>query len=345
MYLLRPITRHDLEQLYELSAQTMTGLTTLPHDRAILEKKIKQSVRSFESMPDKPSGEVYLFVLEDMVRKRIVGTSAIYSKVGGFEPSYTYKIQTITTASKPLNVKKEIQYLQLLADHNGPSEIGTLFLDPQYRNTGLGRFLSLVRFLFMAQYRPCFEDEVMVEMRGVIDEKDFSPFWEALGKHFFDVEFKKADLMVTKDKRFIADLMPKHPIYIPILPKEAQAVIGQTQESTKPALRLLEQEGFVYKDEIDIFEAGPVLRARLDQIRSVKESQEAVFTKVLENDSPKSDYMIARVDSFADFKATIGDVVSEGSGQIQVSKEAADILKLTKGNKVRFSSLRPQKMK
>lgn len=343
MLVVRPVVEEDLDSLYALSAQARAGLTTLPHDRDILAGRIKESVKNFEAMPGKPGGEVYLFVVEDLTQKKLVGTTAIFSKVGGFEPFYAYRIHTVTKKSKLLNVKKKIQYLKLIIDHNGPSEIGTLFLSPKYRGGGNGRLLSLSRFLFLAQYKACFEDEVIAELRGVIDENDHSPFWEALGRHFFEVEFKKADLMVMKDKSFIAELIPKHPIYIPLLSQEAQNTIGKAHQDTQPALHLLKQEGFAYKGEIDIFEAGPLVRAKLGNIRTVKESQEAVVTEI-KNSSEGSDvsepYLVANVNAFKEFRVVVASLEDLPQG-IQLTPDAADALKVKVSDKVRFVRLKP----
>jgi arginine/ornithine succinyltransferase subunit-like protein len=59
-------------------------------------------------------------------------------------------------------------------------------------------------------------------MRGVIDETGYSPFWESLGKRFFSMEFARADYLCgTGQKAFIAELMPKHPIYTDFLSRGA----------------------------------------------------------------------------------------------------------------------------
>ena len=311
-------------------------MTTLPCDRDVLQRRIKESVKSFSFVPDKPGGESYFFVLEDLDKKRIVGTSAIFSKVGGFQPFYTYKVCKVHKESKVLNVKKDIEYLQLVMIHNGPTEMGTLFLLPEYRHSGNGRLLSLSRFIFMAQYKKCFEPYVIVELRGVLDKNDHSPFWDALGKHFFEVDFKKADLMVLRDKSFIAELMPEHPIYIPLLPEAVQKVIGKVHDNTLPALHMLESEGFVFNDEIDIFEAGPVMKAELGNIRTVRESQERVVTKIVQESSQEGNVLIANVDSFHNFRVVRGHVETLSATEAQLTKETAQTLKIKSNSRIRF---------
>ena len=84
----------------------------------------------------------------------------------------------------------------------------------------------------MAQHPERFANKVIAEMRGVADEQGRSPFWEALGRHFFTVDFAQADhLTGVGDKSVVAELMPKYPVYVDLLPAEARAVIGQVHEN------------------------------------------------------------------------------------------------------------------
>jgi arginine N-succinyltransferase len=343
MHIVRPITESDLDALYELAGFAKAGLTTLPQDRKILENRIKNSCMSFQKCADKAGGELYFFVLEDLEQKKIVGTCSIVSKVGGFEPFYTYQIKTTHIKSKRLGIDKDIQYLQLVRNHSGPTEIGTLFLLPEHRKGGLGRFLALSRFLFLAQYRNCFEEQVIAELRGHIDTKGHSPFWDALGQHFFEVELKKADLMMMSDKSFIAELIPEHPIYIPLLTKKAQAVIGEVHADTRPAKYLLESEGFKFIHEIDIFEAGPVMGCAAGDIQTVKNSQEGVVERIVDEEIDSSTYLVANVKVFEDFRASLGRVRQLKNGRVEVPKSLASALGLKKGYPARFALLKPVK--
>ncbi len=110
----------------------------------------------------------------------------------------------------------------------------------------------------------------MAELRGVVDEAGNSPFWDALGGKFFGMGFRQADeFNAIHGHQFIADLMPKHPIYTAMLPDSARAVIGAPHLSGRAALRMLEKEGFVYDGYVDIFDAGPTVHARTDAIRTI----------------------------------------------------------------------------
>lgn len=343
MLIVRPIARDDLDQLEQLAQMTSFGLTTLPKDRDLLLARIEDSVHGFATIRGRPRGDPYLFVLEDLGTGKLLGTSGVVSKVGGFDPHYTYRIETSVHESEMLKVRKEIKTLHLSIEHNGPCEIGSLFLVPEARGGGTGRLLSLGRLLFMAEHTEYFDPVVIAEMRGVIDDHGHSPFWDALGRHFFDIEFPTADYLSVVNKRFIADLMPRHPIYIPLLPPEAQAVIGKVHEKTRPALRILEQEGFSHNGEVDIFEAGPVVSCPLDRIRTVRESRRFVVGDITDDALESPPHVIATTGP--GFRAAQGPTQAlDSSGAlppIRLLRVTALGLGVKVGDTVRACTLRP----
>jgi arginine N-succinyltransferase len=331
----RPVTLDDLDQVVALAAQTGHGLTTLPRDPQILRRRIVESTRAFDRLADEtPHGETYLFVLEDLTDHRIVGTSGILSKVGGFEPFYAYRIEIAHHASESLGVTKDVPVLKLVADHNGPSEVCSLFLLPEYRKDGNGRMLSLMRFLFMAQYPTMFDDIVLAELRGVVSDEGVSPFWESVGRHFFDVDFDKADYQSMVNKRFIADLMPVHPIYIPLLPRSAQEVIGQVHPHSRPALAILENEGFTFANMIDIFDGGPTVTCPLKKIRTVCESKTGAVAQIIAQEMVGRKYLIGNAHrQFRVCQATLAELPD---GTVFLPDRAAATLGVHVGDAVRY---------
>ena len=338
MVIIRPITPADLESLYDLATLASVGLTTLPKDRALLSKRIANSVASFKNIPEHPGPETYLLVLEDTDTGRIIGTSGITAKVGGYQPFYEYKIQTTVFESKTINVRKEIPILNLYETHNGPGEVGTLFLHPDYRKDGNGRFLQLCRFLFVAEFPHAFETPIISEFRGVLDASGFSPFWDALGFHFFGIGFAEADRLSIINKKFIADLMPRHPIYIPLLPKSAQDVIGKPHPESERAVKNLAAEGFQFADMVDIFDAGPVYSCPRDEIRTVKQSQRAPIAAIWDDPISSPAYMVST--TTADFRATRStlEVLPKG---VRIPSCTARALRVTPGDAVRYVPFPP----
>jgi arginine N-succinyltransferase len=275
MMIVRPIAANDLESLFALASKTGVGITTLPADRGQLKKRIDASLASFAGTADKAE-EIFVFVLEDNSIKRIVGTCAIAAAVGLRQPWYSYRVGLVVHASQELNIFTQTPTLFLSNDHTGHSELCSLFLDPDYRVGKNGSLLSKSRFLFLALCRERFSKRIIAELRGVSDAEGKSPFWESLGRHFFSMEFSEADYLTGIGKKsFVAELMPKHPLYSSFLTPEAQAVIGKTHELTAPARAMLESEGFRFEGHVDIFDAGPAVECDVDDIDAVAAS--AVF--------------------------------------------------------------------
>jgi arginine N-succinyltransferase len=339
LFVVRPVTEDDLAGMLLLADQATFGLTTLPLDREVLSQRIRASKIGFEKVEgEKPAGESFLFALEDASSGRLAGVSGIVSKVGGFEPFYAYKIENSIHESEMLGARKEVDVLHLVAEHNGPCEIGSLFVHPDYRRHGVGRLISLARFLFIADHPGFFDPMVIAELRGVVDDEGQSPLWEALGRHFFDLEYAIADYLSIKDKQFIADLMPKHPIYIPILPKPAQEVIGRVHPKTRPARKLLEGEGFGDSGMVDIFEGGPILRCPRDEIRSIRESSRAPVVDLTDSSIEGHRFLVSNAKR--DFRAVSTEIQRQSIGVV-LTQTAADALGVKKGDTVRFAAERP----
>ena len=342
MKLIRPVAASDLDDLLELAGQTSFGLTTLPRDADYLRQRIAESEEGFRRLADgRPRGEGYLLVLEETSTGRVVGTAGIVSKVGGFEPFWAYRIETSVHESKDLGIRKEIATLHLLKEHDGPCEIGSMFLHPEARGRGVGRTLSLARFLFIAEHPQSFDETVIAEMRGVIDDRGHSDFWDAVGKHFFAIDFPKADYLSILNKRFIADLMPQHPIYIPLLPAAAQAVIGQVHEKTRPALRILEREGFRFTGMVDIFEAGPIVSCPRDQLRLVRTSRQVPVAEIARQMTEAADHLVASGTSEMPFRCC-GTTLEETPDGICLPQDAAAALGVRVGDMVRIGKLREE---
>ena len=340
MLLVRPVQPSDLESLAELVSLTRGAITTLPVDKQLLAKRIRQSQAGFAAEADRPGGELYTFVLEDTARPgHLLGTASILSKTGGFEPFYCYEVREERYQSEVMNVDKVVRSLHLVEDHNGPTEVGGLFLRPGARGGGYGRIVSISRFLFMALRPRAFDDEVIAEIRGVTDELGHSPFWDAVGRHFFGVGFAEADALSFKEKQIIADLMPDHPIYIDMLPRVAREVIGVEHDFARPARRLLESEGFAYRNRVDIFDAGPTLQADFDAIRAIRDSVRAEVSAVVEADDERADMLVSN--ERMQFRVTPAVVRRGADGTVELSRAAAEVLDVRPGQVVRYVPIRP----
>ena len=344
MQVLRPITAGDFDALKQIAIESGHGFTSLPVDDTQLKDKIERAEKSFAKNINKPLDESYLFVLEDSKTGQVIGTTAIEAAVGLSVPLYHYHLGKTVHHSPTLNVYNTVDILSMCNDYTGCSEICTLFLRENSRVGLTGRFLSRARFLFMAQHSERFADTVIAEMRGVSDDDGHSPFWQWLQDHFFSIEFPQADHLVgLGDKVFISELMPKYPIYVNLLSKKAQAVIGHVHDKTKPALKLLEKEGFEHRGYVDLFDAGPTVEAKLGNIRSVRESQVCPITiGELEHISERnSDTLAVCNQGISEFRATFTQHAhyNHAKHTLVISQAVADALNLRQGDAARFFRL------
>lgn len=277
MQIIRPIRPDDFSALKQIAIDSGHGFTSLPVDDHYLSNKIEKADASFQKQVSQHNQESYLFVLQDMQSGEVVGTTGINATIGITTPVYHYRQTETQVRSAKLNLTNTVDTLKMCNDYTGSSEICTLFLAESHRKGYAGRLLSRVRFLFMAEHPQRFADTIIAEMRGVSDEQGQSPFCQWLQQHFTDLDFPTIDrLMGIGDTDFIPQLMPKHPIYTKLLSDDARAVIGQVHQKTKPALRLLEKEGFKFRGYVDLFDAGPTVESKLNDIHTVKQSQQAI---------------------------------------------------------------------
>ncbi len=341
MTIIRPVQKTDLEKLYMLAKQAGHGLTTLPADRDRLEDRINASIAAFSKEKDVPEDEYYLFVLEDSETGEVIGTSALDAAVGMKQPFYTYKVGTVVHSSPDLDVHNPRELLLLCNDYTGTTEMCTLFLSPDRRHHSNGKLLSKSRFLFIKQFPDRFSERVIAELRGISDDNGHSPFWDALGGHFFTMTFAEADKISGLGKnQFIAELMPKYPIYISLLPKAAQDVIGKVHSATRPALKLLKADGFRYHGYVDIFDAGPTIECDTDNITTiVKSSRHNVQISTESNPQYTTQkYLIANTKR-EEFRACIVQLPALIEGMITLSPETAKKLKVVAGDEVLLSPM------
>jgi len=330
-YRVRPATGDDFKAIYQMAKLTGGGFTNLPADRGTLVGKLARSDASFTRKEDEQGGDLYMFVLEDPKKRLIRGTCQVFGQVGVTQPFYSYHMSTLTQSSPELGKTFRNQRLSLTTDLEGSSEVGGLFLHPELRAGGWGALLARSRYLFMKKHRARFGDRTLAELRGVMDEAGHAPFWDALAGKFFGMSFPEADeFNAVHGTKFIADLMPRSPIYVALLTEEAKSVIGHPHPSGRAALRMLETEGFLFDRYVDIFDGGPTVTARTDDIRTIRESREEVISEI--GDGGPSKVLVA-AGRLKDFRACCGSVKKLRKG-VKIDPEAAELLEIGVGDTV-----------
>jgi len=329
---LRPATLSDLDALYELAKLTGGGFTNLPPDRGSLASKLERSATALAREADEHVDDLFVMVLEDGETGQVRGTCQIFTKVGQNWPFYSYRIGTLTQVSRELKRTFRADMLTLATDLEGASEVGGLFLHPRERAGGLGMLLARSRYLFIKQHRARFSDRTLAELRGVIDEAGASPFWDGLAGKFFGMTFQEADeFNAVNGNQFIADLMPKHPIYTAMLPESARAVIGMPHPSGRAAMRMLEHEGFVHDKYIDIFDGGPTMVAHTDRIQAIRD---AVEHRVARIGDVQGERRLATAGRLATWRAGYAEIETLGDGEIAIDEKGARLLSVREGDTI-----------
>lgn len=334
MIVARPIRASDEAAFLALARRAGPGFTSLAVSDAILKERLSKSVKSFDGEEDITPDHLYLLVIEDSESGDIVGMSAVKAQIGIRDPFFNFRILNVAQKSEVTGRRYDMEVLMLVNEYAGASEVGTLFVAPEMRGTGAGRLISQARYMLIAAAPQRFASKVISELRGNVDDKGYTPFWEAIGRKFFRMDFSEADsFSAEKDNQFILDLMPKYPIYAALLPEEAQAVMGQTHPEGGGAKRYLEGEGFRYNGVIDIFDAGPSMSVPRDDIRTVRESR---IVTVAEGD-PGEDALTAMISNnkIKDFRTVMSGVSFHGE-QAVLSAPTLAALELTSGDAARI---------
>jgi len=287
---IRAARMDDLQHLYEMAKLTGGGFTNLPADKNSLTAKLERSERAFTSDTGEHGNDLFVMVLENVEDGTVRGTSQLFTKVGQSWPFYSYRMSTLSQSSKELDRTFSAQMLSLVTDLEGSSEVGGLFLHPNERAGGLGMLLARSRYLFIKEHRSRFGNRLFAELRGVIDEAGGSPFWDGLAGRFFGMSFQEADYFnALHGNQFIADLMPKHPIYTAMLSETARAAIGIPHPNGRAAMRMLENENFSYDGYVDIFDGGPTMIAKTDDVTSIRNAKSATISGFAEKGTKSID--------------------------------------------------------
>ncbi|KVQ57140.1 arginine N-succinyltransferase [Burkholderia territorii] len=339
MIVVRVVQTGDVDALVSLAKETGPGLTTFKPDRDALAARIERTRRTLagEAAPGEAG---YFFVMEESKTGDIAGVCGIESQVGLEQPFYNYRVSTVVHASQELGVWTRMHALNISHDLTGYAEVCSLFLSPRYRTGGVGGLLSRSRFMFIAQFRERFPERICAELRGHFDEDGTSPFWRAVGSHFYQIDFNAADYLSSHGRKsFLAELMPRYPVYVDLLPQDAQDAVGLTHRDTLPARKMLEAEGLRYQNHVDIFDAGPVLECHVNDLRTVRESvvvPVAIGVPDASENAPKS---LVSNTSLGDFRVGVAPGVV-ANGAFVLSADDAAALDVKAGHPVRVLPLK-----
>lgn len=275
MYSLRPAKQIDLDTILALACNQGVRQASLPKEAHQLRLFIQQSEEAFRQPNNAlPSGSQaiktknfasnYLWVVcytsepeQDAV---VVGTVAVEPYTGQKEPFYSYRQETLINASYRLKVKEKIPVLYQSHELAGFSQLHSMTLLAEHRNSQAISLMVQGVLLYMAEHTELFSSSLLIEFPGFKDERGHSPLWKDLGQHFFQMTLEQACYHASiEDKALIAQLMPNHPLYKNLLSNTTQATLGEPQQDLLDYYQLFLREGFAPSQHLDIFDGGPCL--------------------------------------------------------------------------------------
>ena len=321
----RQIKESDIDDIYHLALEAHAGITSLPKKRTLLEEKIERAVSQ--------TGDLYFFGLDDQEQNKLIGVSAIKTNTQSEYPFNHYKI-TQDERVYPENLSTLTRKTRLLVPEKVPypfSELSTLFLTRKERRHGLGRLLSLSRFIFIKLHRSYFNDVLKASLRGFFDENGLSPFWEHVGRKFVDMPYEQFTDIVRNDPHCLASVIPTTYPTLELLHPEAQKTIGLTHKNTVAAKHLLEQQGLSYDQEIDLLDGGPIISGPIDALKPLLSCESAVVSEIRSFDS-KPNTIIAKS---LPFQSALGYSLTNSKGLV-IDEQTAKNLSLEIGNQVYY---------
>lgn len=362
MFLIRQAKPADVSTLLKLAR--MVYFINLPPEERVIAAKIDHSTRCFRRVAGAPEekgarprrsggggkagfanieedSDNFMFAIEDVESGGVIGTSQVRTRQGGpGNPNWSMRVSEKRFYSQSLGMGTTHTVGQLYADESGPTEIGGLILQPSHRGHPLrpGRFLSFVRFHFVALHRGLFADRILAEMMGPVTNEGDSVFWDAFGRKFIPVKFAEADRFCQHNRKFISELLPKEEIYLTLLPLDVINMLGSVSRETIPARRILENLGFKYTGSIDPFDGGPHLYARTDEVSLVKATSRGELGRAIAEEKCPRAGIVSVLDRNGEFRAVETRFAAVG-GEVRVPSRAMELLNASTGAAVGSTAL------
>ena len=299
------------------------GLSSLQPRLNFLKDYIKSSEKSFSQKHNSDQPCKYLLGMYEGVGGKLIGCAAVKTKTGINTPFINFDILG----------EGDDQHLKASSRFMGSTEVGSLYLDPDYRSLGLGSYLARVRYLLMATEPWRFDDCVIAELRGICGI-DGSPLYDHIFKDKLEKNFMEADTeYFDRNPKSLGDIVPIGKLNTCDMPINVRASLGQPNASGQAAMRLLQSEGFIFTGTVDLFDGGPIMSVHRDTIRTIMNSK---VLKAKRQEKIKGGvYSIVTSGDFNNFRAVISKT-KLNDDKVNISFEAFDSLNLQKNNTVRY---------
>jgi arginine N-succinyltransferase len=274
MYVVRPVEMRDLAQLEALARRGGHRVHTLPRERAALAGLVERSTASFARAVQAPADERYTFVLEDG-QGMLAGTATLMARAGDGDGFLAFRKDMLRQQSEDPPVRTDVAMLTLCSDLSTHSQLAGFHAPAPALDRTDQALLARARLMYAALAPRRFAERFFAALPGPFDPGRGAPFWDAVGRKFFNMDFIQAETLLAgeRDSTRIGALMPHHPVYVGLLPAPARAAIAAADTGAAHSLGPLFREGFETGAYVDICDGGPVLRATRSALRSAAGAQ------------------------------------------------------------------------
>jgi arginine N-succinyltransferase len=116
-----------------------------------------------------------------------------------------------------------------------------------------------------------------------------------------------------------------------MLDEEAKKVIGVPHPSGRAAMRMLENEGFAAEGYVDIFDGGPTMTARTDNVKSIAASTPS---RVSATDLDSGERALIAAGTLGTFRSAYGMREIADDGSVVIDAACAELLEVSEGDEV-----------
>jgi arginine N-succinyltransferase len=289
MMLVRPAQRSDLAALLSLAESAPREVHGLPRSSDAITFALDASLKSFNATVTMAGAQTYFFAMEDTDDGSLAGAAMLHASAGAARPYLAFRNELLRQAGPDNGSDRPVESLTLSADLSGFSQLAGFALREADHDSEHALLLSRAPLMFAAMAPHRFAENFFATLPGMCDEDGESPFWNALGRQYFDMHHLDAADLVdgTRRKSLIAELMPDFSVPVASLPEQALDAMGQSSAHGGKPVRRLMKEGFLGGEFIDFYDGGPIFLAPKKGLRSFVGSMRRTVAPL--RDAPESD--------------------------------------------------------
>ncbi len=332
-FLIREARPRDTRAILKLARELDS--INLPTNAAELKDALALSELSFRGRIRDRARAIYIFCAEEIATGELVGASMIIGQHGTPQsPHFYLELDSEERYSHTLRRMFRHSFLRLRHSMDGPTELGGLIVTPAMRRhpERVGTQLSWVRFVYLARHRARFKPRIVAEMLAQVGPGYRNAFWDHYGRKVTGLGYREADELSIHDKEFIRALFPDSPLYTFLLPEEVRDSIGQVGAESRGAVRLLEQAGMKFLNQVDPFDAGPYYGAPVESLVGVRQYRALKAEAGAPRPAKTRLYLVARDDAKG-FRAVQARASVE-RGRITVAREVLSAIASREGDEL-----------